>query len=150
MTHHRRGLRPLLKDDELLAAVVADWRSAPLSEARQAMLEYAVKLTLTPAEIEEADVIALRAAGFSDRDILDIAEVVGYYAYANRIADGLGVQLEEWIPEYHSPLGRELGSDQRVVTADGASSGSQRPVPRRRDRQPNVGGLHQPPARVIS
>ena len=41
-----------------------------------------------------ADVESLRAAGFSDADILAIAEVVGYFAYVNRIADGLGVRLE--------------------------------------------------------
>lgn len=63
------------------------------------MLTYAVKLTLTPGEMAEADVDALRAAGFSDRDILDIVEVTSYYAYANRIADGLGVPTESWIPE---------------------------------------------------
>ena len=63
------------------------------------MLRYAVKLTLTPAEMNKADTEALRAAGFSDRDILDIVEVVGYYAYANRIADGLGVEPESWIPD---------------------------------------------------
>jgi len=40
------------------------------------------------------DVDALRAAGFNDADVLAIAEVVGYYAYVNRIADGLGVELE--------------------------------------------------------
>jgi alkylhydroperoxidase family enzyme len=45
------------------------------------------------------DVDRLRAEGFTDRDILDIAEVTAYYAYANRIADGLGVSTEEWIPE---------------------------------------------------
>ena len=58
------------------------------------MLEYSVKLTTTPGGMNAADVEALRNAGFSDRDILDIAEVVGYYAYVNRIADGLGVELE--------------------------------------------------------
>lgn len=42
----------------------------------------------------EADVQALRAAGFSDVGILDIVQVVGYYAYVNRLADGLGVELE--------------------------------------------------------
>ena len=41
--------------------------------------------------------VNLRGAGFSDRDILDIAEVVGYYAYVNRIADGLGVSVETWL-----------------------------------------------------
>ncbi len=65
-----------------------------MSEKRHAMLTYAIKLTLTPGEMVRADVEALQAVGFSDRDILDIAEVVGYYAYVNRIADGLGVQLE--------------------------------------------------------
>ena len=63
------------------------------------MLRFAVKLTTTPAAVNDADVDALRSAGFSDRDILDIVEVVGYYAYANRIADGLGVQTESWIPD---------------------------------------------------
>lgn len=60
------------------------------------MLTYAVKLTLTPWEMEEADVIALRTAGFSDSDILDINQVTGYYAYVNRLADGLGVELEDF------------------------------------------------------
>ena len=60
------------------------------------MLEYAVKLTRAPGDMVEADVASLRAAGFSDRDILDIAEVTAYYAYVNRIADGLGVELEDW------------------------------------------------------
>ena len=63
------------------------------------MLDYAVKLTRTPGDMERADVDALRAAGFSDRDVLDIAEVTAYYAYANRIADGLGSTTEDWIPE---------------------------------------------------
>jgi uncharacterized peroxidase-related enzyme len=97
--HHRRGLRRLLKDDDLVAAVEADWQTAPLSDARRAMLTYAVKLTRTPGDMVEADVVALRDAGFSDRDVLDIAEVTGYYAYANRIADGLGIAIEDWLPE---------------------------------------------------
>ena len=58
------------------------------------MLHYAVKLTLSPQDMVEADVVGLRTAGFSDTDILHIAEVVGYYAYVNRIAEGLGVPVE--------------------------------------------------------
>ena len=57
MTHHRRGLRRLLKDDTLLAAVEEDWKTAGLSPQRAAMLEYAEKLTATPAEVTEADVV---------------------------------------------------------------------------------------------
>jgi len=64
------------------------------------MLEYAVKLTHRPGEMNAGDVEALRSAGFSDRDVLDICEVVAYYAYVNRIADGLGVELETWIPDH--------------------------------------------------
>jgi alkylhydroperoxidase family enzyme len=45
------------------------------------------------------DVIALRAAGFSDAAILDINQVTGYYAYVNRLADGLGVELEPFWEE---------------------------------------------------
>jgi len=58
------------------------------------MLEYAAKLTMRPSEITQDDLQALRSVGFSDPDILAIAEVASYYAYANRIADGLGVSLE--------------------------------------------------------
>ena len=61
------------------------------------MLGYSEKLTLTPSEMVADDVAALRSAGFSDRDILDIVEVVSYYAYVNRIADGLGVGIEPWV-----------------------------------------------------
>ncbi len=63
------------------------------------MVAFAVKLTRTPSDMCDSDVEELRAAGFSDRDILDIVEVAAYYAYANRIADGLGIDLEHWIPD---------------------------------------------------
>ena len=63
------------------------------------MLSFAVKLTVTPSEMNDADVDSLGTAGFSDRDILDIVEVVSYYAYANRITNGLGLETEAWIPD---------------------------------------------------
>ncbi len=63
------------------------------------MLDYSAKLTRTPGEMVEADVAVLRHAGFSDRAILDIAQVAAYYAYVNRIADGLGLALEEYWAE---------------------------------------------------
>jgi uncharacterized peroxidase-related enzyme len=61
------------------------------------MLDYAEKLTRTPAAVRREDVEALRRVGFSDADVLHIAEVTAYYAFVNRIADGLGVELEPWI-----------------------------------------------------
>lgn len=59
------------------------------------MLDYALKLTCDPGAMTADDVAALRAAGFGDRAILDICQVVAYYNYVNRLADGLGVELED-------------------------------------------------------
>ena len=58
------------------------------------MLDYVVKLTKEPWKMEKDDVQSLRNAGFSDEGILDIVQVAGYYAYVNRLAEGLGVELE--------------------------------------------------------
>lgn len=64
------------------------------------MLAYAVKLTRDPGGMTAGDVETLRRAGFDDPAILDICQVTAYYAYVNRLADGLGVELEErWRPE---------------------------------------------------
>lgn len=79
----------------MLAAVEAQGPHAQgLDSRRRAMLTYAVKLTLAPQNMQKQDVQSLRNEGFSDIDILHIVEVVSYYAYVNRIADGLGVSLE--------------------------------------------------------
>jgi len=59
------------------------------------MLDYAAKLTREPWAMVEGDVDALRAAGFSDAAVLDVNQVAGYYAFVNRLADGLGVALED-------------------------------------------------------
>ena len=58
------------------------------------MLDYAAKLTREPWEMREADIEELRENGFEDAAILDINQVTGYYAFVNRLADGLGVELE--------------------------------------------------------
>lgn len=58
------------------------------------MLDYVVKLTKTPSEVVRQDVEGLRAVGFEDRAIHDICAITAYYAFVNRIADGLGVELE--------------------------------------------------------
>ena len=67
------------------------------------MLDYALKLTRDPGGMTAEDVDALRAAGFGDRAILDICQVVAYYNYVNRLADGLGVALEDsWRDREHT------------------------------------------------
>lgn len=71
-----------------------DFRRAELDPRPRAILEYADKLTREPWAMREADVEILRAVDLSDGAILDAAQVTAYYAYVNRLADGLGVELE--------------------------------------------------------
>ena len=85
-----------MTDNALLAAIESDLdQAAGLDQRRRQMLSYCVKLTKSPHQISKDDVESLREVGFQDRDILHIVEVTAYYAYVNRIADGLGVQLED-------------------------------------------------------
>ena len=74
-----------------------DYRTADLAAADRAMLDYVRKLTETPGDMNEDDVAALRSSGFDDRAIHDICSIAGYFAFVNRIADGLGVELEEGV-----------------------------------------------------
>ena len=85
----------MLNDDARAEAIERDWREADLDDRRFAMLGYSEKLTRHPSAMTEDDVKGLRAVGFSDADVLAIVECTAYYAYVNRIADGLGVSLEE-------------------------------------------------------
>ena len=87
-------------DDTLARALALDWRTAPLEPADRAMLEYAVGLTEDPHGVTAGDVDRLREAGFDDTAVLDICQVTSYYNYVNRLAEGLGVELEEaWTDE---------------------------------------------------
>ena len=104
MVHHGAGLRRLTNNETLAQQLASDWRQVELSRAEQAMLVYAVKLTQEPWQMVEGDVAALKEAGFSDAAILDINQVTGSYAYANRLVDGLGVGLERIHNEVQSSL----------------------------------------------
>ncbi|AZR73819.1 peroxidase [Anoxybacter fermentans] len=85
----------LTGDDDLVQQITRDYWQAKISDKERLMLSYAEKLTKEPFNIKEEDIKTLREAGFSDRDIFDINQVVAYFNYVNRIADGLGVTLEE-------------------------------------------------------
>ncbi len=83
-----------MKDESLVAALITDYKTAAISDTGRAMLTYVDKLTRRPASITATDVSALRRAGFTDSAILDICQVAAYYAFVNRLADGLGVEVE--------------------------------------------------------
>lgn len=81
-----------------MAAVRDDYRRAPpaaeLTDADRAMLDFAVKLTRDSRSARREDLDTLRAAGFSDTAIHDIVQITGFFAYYNRLADGLGIDPE--------------------------------------------------------
>ena len=82
------------EQSNLLTALSVDHRQAALSSTDRAMLDYVVKLTEAPATVSQADVEQLRAEGFDDRGVHDICTITAYFAFVNRIADGLGVEME--------------------------------------------------------
>jgi uncharacterized peroxidase-related enzyme len=82
----------------------ADWRTAGLDQPTEALLLFAEKLTDECASVTREDVDLLRSQGFDDQGISSCVQVVAYFNYINRIAEGLGVPLEDWI----EPDGKEM------------------------------------------
>jgi len=68
---------------------------AELSEVDRALCDHAIKLTQTPSEVTKADIEHLRSLGLTDEAIGDATQVISFFNYINRIAEGLGVDLEE-------------------------------------------------------
>ncbi|HZT44721.1 MAG TPA: peroxidase-related enzyme [Gaiellaceae bacterium] len=99
---HTAALRKLTEDPVLVDQLATGYKYAPLDERDRAMLDFAVKLTEASDRCGDEDVEALREAGWSDEEIMDIAEVAAMFNFTNRLASGLG-----WTPnrEYFS-LGR--------------------------------------------
>ena len=92
--------------DELTDGLArGQWRDLPLDEADRAMLDYVEKITVAPATITQRDVNVLREAGFTDPEIGDIALVAAFYAYMNRIADGLGTHISKGVEAEARRLG---------------------------------------------
>lgn len=80
--------------------VVVDWREADLSPADRALCEYAVKISRKEEQMTPHDLDALRAHGLTDRAIHDAVQVIGFFNYITRIADGLGVEPEDFIEDW--------------------------------------------------
>ena len=96
---HGAAVRALSGDAKLGDMLVMNYRAAPLPERQRAMLDFAVKMTVASASIDDADREALRAQGFSERDIWDIAAVAGFYNMSNRLASALDMRPND---EYHA------------------------------------------------
>jgi uncharacterized peroxidase-related enzyme len=105
VVHHGSALAQETGRAELAEAVASgNWED--LDERSKALLTYAQKVTLRPSDVQESDLAPLRGAGLTDRDIVDANQVVAYFNYVNRIADGLGVELEDRWPRESRPRKR--------------------------------------------
>ncbi|MEE9162870.1 MAG: peroxidase-related enzyme [Candidatus Neomarinimicrobiota bacterium] len=93
--HHLAGLRRLLDDDDRVATIrpaLEQGDFAAAFTAREgAILEYSRQLTVSPADMNETAAGSLREVGLTDGEILEVNQVVAYFAYANRTVLGLGV-----------------------------------------------------------
>ncbi len=96
---HGAAVRALSGQPELGEAMVMNWRAADLDDRQTAMLAFSEKITKASSETTEEDRQALRDAGFSDRDIWDIASVVGFFNMTNRVASATGMQPNS---DYHA------------------------------------------------
>ena len=99
METHGEDLRAQIGDDALVAAIKADYRDASgIDPATRALLDFAARMTTEPTSLSAADVGRLRALGHGDRAILDAAHITGFFNHINRVADALGVDLEDFMP----------------------------------------------------
>jgi uncharacterized peroxidase-related enzyme len=85
----------LTKNDALVSQIKVDYTKAIIDSKTLAMLNYAVKLTVKPTSITDEEVNILRDRGCTDREILDVCQITSYFNFVNRMAEGLGVELEE-------------------------------------------------------
>jgi uncharacterized peroxidase-related enzyme len=97
MTAHGEALRSETHDDPLVEGLKRDYTQMDLPSAERAVLDYAVKLTVAPATVSEADIQTLRAHGFDDRDILDIIYVICLYNFNDRMADATGITGHDFL-----------------------------------------------------
>lgn len=91
---HGGDLRDAGAAPDWVAQIEQDYRRADLTPRLRALLDYVVKLTRSPGSCREADVAALRAAGWSDAQVHNAAMTCAYFNFINRVASGLGVDDE--------------------------------------------------------
>lgn len=93
VNHHAEALRRYIKDDETLELLMSADGLETLEPRLSNIVRHAEKLTSAPSAMTESDLGELRAVGLSDKDILDLTLVVGYFNFVNRIALGLGISF---------------------------------------------------------
>ncbi|MBI3832809.1 MAG: peroxidase [Planctomycetes bacterium] len=79
--------------------MMIDYATAKMSPVDRALCDHAIKLTREPWTITQSDIERLRSHGLNDRAISDATQTIAFFNYINRVADGLGVDLEEGMPK---------------------------------------------------
>lgn len=93
--HHSEALEEVDNDPSALYKLIKELTSKKESSREKALLAYAAKLTLAPKDITGEDIKDLKDAGLTDEEILRANLIAGYFNFSNRVALGLGVELEE-------------------------------------------------------
>jgi uncharacterized peroxidase-related enzyme len=107
LVSHGAVLRIRAKDEVLADTIAANYRAANLTPRQRTMLDFAIKITTNSAACDDADIAALRAHGFDDADIMDIAQTAALFNYSNRVASALALRPNQ---EFHAMArGRAAG-----------------------------------------
>ena len=103
MQAHGEDLREQVDEDQIVRQIKTDFRSANLDAAARVILEFAEKVTLATYTVQPSDLDLLRSHGLDDETIFDVVEIVGFFNSINRIADALGVELEDFLDTANLP-----------------------------------------------
>ena len=104
MTSHAEFLRRVTLDEEMVAALCRDYRTAPISDAERAMLDYTVDISEDATQVTRETLDGLRAHGFDDQAILQITLIASWFNYINRVADALGVGRDDMATSCTLPI----------------------------------------------
>ena len=94
---HLYDLRSETDNQKLVDEVADNWKESSLSEKQKAICYLAEKLTLSPGKIHVNDINEVKKFGYTDKEISEIVQIISFFNYINRVADGLGLEPEEFI-----------------------------------------------------
>ena len=94
---HLYDLRSETKDQNLVDEIAANWKESGLTDQQKAICYFAEKLTLSPWKIDKSDLQKIKNFGYIDKEVSEIVQIISYFNYINRVADGLGLEPEDFI-----------------------------------------------------
>lgn len=121
IAHHKAALGNLIGDrsitDKIVSSMVGGDIQSAFANGALAAMNYVRVLTLTPGDVTESWVVAMREAGLSDAEILEVNQVAAYFAYANRTAQGLGVEIDKVLGGESGQVGSNISAFDPVTAS---------------------------------